>query len=238
MKVKICGITTLEEIEYINKLKPEYIGFVFTKSKREISINAAKELIKKLDKNISVVGVFKDNSIEEIMKIISEVNLDVIQLHGCENEDFIKNLKSRIEDVDKYVINKEVLMRGNEKNHEDILKNKREITYIKIWKGISIKNEEDIKNTIALNVDNFILDGGNPGSGESFNWSLISGINKNKEFFLAGGVGLNNIDEIVNIIKPYGIDVSSGVESVDNEGKCKKDFNKMKILIEKVRKKI
>ena len=90
--------------------------------------------------------------------------------------------------------------------------------------------------SISLNVDNFILDGGNPGSGESFNWNLISGINKERNFFLAGGVGINNIDEITNNIKPYGIDVSSGVESVDSYGKRKKDYYKMKILIEKVRK--
>ncbi|MGL5086960.1 MAG: phosphoribosylanthranilate isomerase [Clostridium sp.] len=236
MKVKICGITTFEEIEYINKLKPEYIGFVFTKSKREISINVAQELINKLDKNIMVVGVFKDNTLLEIENITREVNLDIIQLHGCEDPEFIENLRSIINNEVRYVINNDEVSKENRDNIEEgiFIKNRMEIKKLKIWKGISVKNEDDIKNYKTLNVDDFILDGGNPGSGESFNWNLISGINNNN-FFLAGGVGLNNIDEIIKDIKPYGIDVSSGVESIDSYGKCKKDYLKMKILIEKAR---
>ncbi|MGL5352268.1 MAG: phosphoribosylanthranilate isomerase [Clostridium sp.] len=229
MNVKICGITTAQEIKYINKLKPEYIGFVFTKSKRQISIATAKELIGELDKEILVVGVFKDNSLEEIENVIEEVKLDVIQLHGSEDNEFIKKLK---------IIIRDVLNTDNRNKIIDKFKNENtiQVEKVEIWKGISIKNEEDIKKSISLNVDNFILDGGNPGSGESFNWNLISGINKDRKFFLAGGVGLNNIDEIVNNIKPYGVDVSSGVEIVDSNGKRKKDYYKMKILIEKVRK--
>lgn len=216
MKVKICGITTMDEIKDINILKPEYIGFVFTKSKRLISIGRANELTCDLNKDISVVGVFKDNSLEEIENVIREVKLDVIQLHGSEDDEFIKALG--------VIINEKYL-------NLNIFK-------IEIWKGISIKNEEDIKKTINLNADNFILDGVNPGSGESFNWNLISGINKKMNFFLAGGVGLNNIDQIIKNIKPYGVDVSSGVESLDSYGKSKKDYYKMKSLIEKVRKTI
>lgn len=206
MEIKICGITSLEEIKYVNKLKPEYIGFVFTKSKREISKEKAKILNKLLDKEIKLVGVFRDNSLSEIKNIVEEVKLDIIQIHGYEDENFIEELRKSI---------------GEE---------------IKIWKGISIESEEDLKKNIYLKVDNFILDGGNPGSGESFNWDIIKKNNMELKFFLAGGVNLSNIDEIIKNIKPYGIDVSSGVESLDELGNRRKDFYKMKNLIEKVRK--
>lgn len=206
MEIKICGITSIEEIKYVNKLKPEYIGLVFTESKREISKEKAQTLTKLLDKEIRVVGVFRNNSLSEIKNIIEEVKLDIIQIHGDEDENFIEKLRKSI---------------GEE---------------IKIWKGISIESEEDLNKNIYLKVDNFILDSGNPGSGESFNWDIIKKNNMELKFFLAGGVNLSNIDEIIKNIKPYGIDVSSGVESLDELGNRRKDFYKMKNLIEKVRK--
>lgn len=214
MKIKICGITSLEEIEYINKLKPEYIGFVFTSSKREISKEQGKVLAQSLDEGVKVVGVFKDNSLEEIKNILIEIKLDVIQLHGSEDDDFIEKLRKIIKE-------------------EMGQKNKQEIV---IWKGVSIKSEDDLKGNIYLKVDNFILDGGNPGSGEVFNWGLIKKMEPRLKFFLAGGVNLENIDEIIRTIKPYGVDISSGVESLDELGNRKKDFYKMQNLIEKVRK--
>ena len=217
MKIKICGITSQEEIIYINKLKPDYIGFVFTASKRKITKKKAKDLARLLNKEVKVVGVFKDNSLIEIKNIISEVKLDVIQLHGDEDNEFIKTLRK--------IIKEEANEINNEVDKDEI----------KIWKGISIKTDEDLKRNLNLNVDNFILDGGNPGSGESFNWNLIETMAKKQDLFLAGGVNLNNIDEVIRDIKPYGIDVSSGVERVDELGNRKKDFYKIKKLIEKVR---
>ena len=70
IKIKICGITNEAEIEYLNILKPDYVGFLFTKSKRQIDVNKAKILINLLNKDIKTVGVFKDNSIDEILKVI------------------------------------------------------------------------------------------------------------------------------------------------------------------------
>lgn len=206
MEIKICGITSLEEIIYINKLKPEYVGLVFTRSKREVSKEKAQILTKLLDKEIIVVGVFRNNSLNEIKNTIEEVKLDVIQIHGSEDEKFIEELRKSIREE------------------------------IKIWKGISIQSEDDLERIINLEVDNIILDGGNPGSGEIFNWELIKRNELGGKYFLAGGVNIGNIDEIVKNIKPYGIDVSSGVESLDELGNRKKDFYKMKNLIEKVRK--
>ena len=232
IQVKICGITNKKEIEYLNILKPEYIGFVFTKSKRQVTGEEANGLSINLDKNIKKVGVFKDNSIDEILDILGKVNLDVIQLHGKEDEEFINALKKSM--------------------------NKS----IKIWKAISIKDIANVKKYIRSNkqlagnenegdnlIDNFLIDGDNPGSGEAFSLENINKyfgeycktnhvddcIFKQYNFFLAGGITDENVTLRIAKVNPKGVDVSSGVEIIDKNGTRTKSFEKMKSLIEKVR---
>lgn len=96
MFIKICGITKLLEIDYLNELKPDYIGFVFAKSKRQISGREACILKEKLSKDIKTVGVFLNNTEEEILKVLDDVELDVIQLHGDEDNKFIDSLRKKI----------------------------------------------------------------------------------------------------------------------------------------------
>jgi len=226
IQVKICGITNKKEIEYLNMLKPEYVGFVFTKSKRQVTGGKAKELCSNLDENIKRVGVFKDNSIDEILDVLANVTLDVIQLHGKEEEDFINSLKKSMNNS------------------------------IEIWKAISIKDIESVKKHIASNmqsasnknqgdnlIDNFLIDGDNPGSGETFSLENISEyfgdgddcILKKYNFFLAGGITDENVTLRIAKANPGGVDVSSGVEIIDEDGKRTKSFKKMKSLIDKVR---
>ncbi|WP_100065269.1 phosphoribosylanthranilate isomerase [Miniphocaeibacter massiliensis] len=94
-KVKICGIKTLEDIEIVNELNPDYIGFVFAKSKRQIDKKKALELKERLNKNIKVVGVFVNSDITEIEDICNKDIIDIIQLHGDEDNNYIKLLKSK-----------------------------------------------------------------------------------------------------------------------------------------------
>lgn len=89
MKIKICGITRIDEIYHLNKLQPDYIGLVFAESKRRISKEQATRLIKFIDRNIKVVGVFRNNNKEFIEEIIKDIPLHAIQLHGNENQEFI-----------------------------------------------------------------------------------------------------------------------------------------------------
>ncbi len=219
IKIKICGITNEKEIEYVNILKPEYIGFVFTKSKRQVSGVKAKELTNGLSKEIKTVGVFKDNSLDEILDVMKEIQLDVIQLHGKEDEKFI-----------------------------DLLRKKLTKT-VCVWKALSIS---DIKNYISKNyigvnnlIDNFLIDGDNPGSGETYSLKNINeyfelsylgeSINNKNQFFLAGGITPENVAERISDANPIGVDVSSGVEVIDENGIRTKSYEKMKDLIEKVR---
>ena len=93
VKIKICGIKRLEDIEIVNKYKPDYIGFVFADSKRKVSHKLASELKRNLSPDITSVGVFVDADIDEITKLFDEGTIDMAQLHGCENEEYIINLK-------------------------------------------------------------------------------------------------------------------------------------------------
>ena len=232
IQIKICGITNEKEIEYLNVLKPEYVGFVFTKSKRQVNGEKANELCLNLNNDIKKVGVFKDNSLNEILDVLQKVDLDIIQLHGKEDEDFINLLKKSM--------------------------NKS----IKIWKAISIKDIESVKKHIDSNkqlasnincgdnlIDSFLIDGDNPGSGETFSLENIneyfskefSGENLDtsivpmNNFFLAGGITCENVTLRIAKANPIGVDVSSGVEIIDENGNRMKSFDKMRSLIDKVR---
>ena len=93
-KIKICGLSRLEDISAVNALKPEYIGFVFfKKSRRYVSPEKALELKKILDKEIKAVGVFVDEDIKTVEKFLKSGIIDIAQLHGNETNDYIKSLK-------------------------------------------------------------------------------------------------------------------------------------------------
>lgn len=92
MEIKICGIRRDEDIEIINKYKPEYIGFIFAPTRRYVSPERAAELSAKLNGDTKTVGVFVNETPEKIREIVGTVKLDVVQLHGDENGEYIKNL--------------------------------------------------------------------------------------------------------------------------------------------------
>ena len=93
-KIKICGLSRECDIDFVNMALPDYIGFVFAKSPRQVSFDTARKLKSKLDKSIKSVGVFVNESAENIKKIADSKTIDVIQLHGDEDDEFIKKIKS------------------------------------------------------------------------------------------------------------------------------------------------
>ena len=95
MEIKICGITALEEVQALNSLKPDYIGLVFAESKRKISKEEGKLLYDSIDKHIKVVGVFRNNTKEYISEILDYIPLDVVQLHGDEDNEFIEYFRKK-----------------------------------------------------------------------------------------------------------------------------------------------
>lgn len=95
VKIKICGLKRLEDIEIVNQYKPDYIGFVFADSKRKVSHDWAHELKSNLDSDIVAVGVFVDASPDEILELFNGEVIEIAQLHGTESEDYILNLKEK-----------------------------------------------------------------------------------------------------------------------------------------------
>ena len=95
VKIKICGIKRLEDIEIVNRYKPDYIGFVFADSKRKVSHELARKLRDNLDSDIIPVGVFVNSSEDEILKLFNEGIIEIAQLHGSESEQYILNLKKK-----------------------------------------------------------------------------------------------------------------------------------------------
>ena len=95
VKVKICGLKRLEDIEIVNRYKPDFIGFVFADSKRKVSHELASKLKDNLDSDIISVGVFVDASQDEILELYGGGIIEMAQLHGSENEDYINDLKQK-----------------------------------------------------------------------------------------------------------------------------------------------
>ncbi len=196
-KIKLCGLKSLDDIEIINKYNPEYIGFVFyKKSKRYIDYRMAKILKNALNKNILAVGVFVNEDINTVVKLLNQNIIDIAQLHGNESENYIKTLKK--------------------------------LTNKPIIKAFKVENALDIQKAKQSQADFVLLDSGTGGTGETFNWSLIK--NFERPYFLAGGLSIENIKTALDMLSPYALDVSSGIETSG-----KKDPEKIKAFIQTVR---
>lgn len=196
-KIKLCGLNRLKDIEVVNELKPDYIGFVFAKkSSRYISFDKAKGLKDALDPSIKAVGVFVDEDIEVILNLFNDGIIDCAQLHGHEDNSIIDQLK--------FMSQKTII------------------------KAFKIETREDVIHAQASHADYILLDSKNGGSGTKFDWTLIKEIKR--DYFLAGGLFSENIAGAIETLQPYGVDVSSGIET---DGV--KDEFKMIEFVKKVR---
>jgi len=182
-KIKICGLMREQDIDAVNTNLPDYIGFVFARSRRQIDVKKAKALKDCLNPSIKTVGVFVNEEINNIIKLCNTKVIDLIQLHGDENEDYIRKLKD-------YVPNK-IIKAVRVRDQEDIKK--------------AMKFSCDY-----LLLDTYQR-GEYGGTGKAFDWSVIPEISK--PYFLAGGINSGNIEQAVKQCNPYCIDVSSGVET-------------------------
>ena len=206
VKLKICGMRRSEDIEMANRHKTDYIGFVFAESPRKVSFEQAKELSELLSDEIVPVGVFVNEHMNLIVDLFKDGIIEMAQLHGDEDEKYIRNLKDKsIEETGKQipVINAIEIKEGADYDDE-LLK----------WRDSA--------------SDYFILDSGK-GSGKTFDWSLID---KESEFFknsifLAGGLNSENLALAIGEFNPFAVDLSSSVET---DGF--KDEKKIKEIIE------
>ena len=205
IKIKICGIKNTAILDCCNNLKVDYFGLVFFKtSPRNININNAKNLIHcQRKKNTIPIGVFVNYELNELNELIKITNLKYVQLHGNESNIYIS-----------------------------VLKKKNNVTIIK---AIDIGDKNDLqKIELYSEADFFLFDYKSKhnelpgGNATSFDWSILKNINISKPWFISGGINKNNIHNLLKILNPYGIDISSGVE--DRPGI--KNVNKIKEIVE------
>ena len=228
-KVKMCGISKVETIPAVVEAKPDYMGFVFAPSKRQVTVDQAKTLVEELHKQygnrysreevqcsndvvqdgavigavhegtltstenasptlihqeaIKTVGVFVNETLDNLVSIATEANLDVVQLHGDEDEAFIQSLKGR--------------------------------TNVEVWKAVQIRIAADAEAWIDSSADMLLFDAYHKdergGTGEVFDWSCLDEFER--PFMLAGGIDSTNVARAIRTVRPYGIDISSGIET-------------------------
>lgn len=202
VRVKICGITNIADAFAAIEAGADALGFVFYKaSPRSITPEKASEIIRKIPPLLSTVGVFVNENPVKIKKIINLTRIDVVQLHGEEPPDMCELISNRI---------------------------------IKAFRVKSLESLDPLihyKNKVSA----FLLDTYTPdifgGTGQIFNWDIAIDAKQFGQIILAGGLTPDNITSAVKRVRPYAVDVSSGIESE----KGKKDHKKMKLFIQKAK---
>lgn len=203
LKVKICGIKTMQDVKAVNRQKPDFAGFVFYPlSKRYVSLITAQLLKTQLKKHIKTVSVFVNAPPEEIAAAAELGIIDMVQLHGDEGNDYIAELQK--------------------------------ICKLPIIKAVRVQDENDIRRADYYNCDYLLFDAyaksAFGGTGRQFNTELLKKVKIHKPYFLAGGLDAENVRQALKGLKPYAVDVSSGVETGSG-----KDEEKIKMFIKQVK---
>jgi phosphoribosylanthranilate isomerase len=199
--VKICGITNLEDAVLAVRLGADALGFIFAKSPRQIPPERARAIIEKIPPFVKTIGVFVNERQAAIEEIKRFCRLDLVQLHGDEPPDFCR-----------------AFMPGT-------------IKAFRVNAGLISQSIQAYQGKLrALLLDAYV-DGVAGGTGKTFDWKLALEVKKlGIPIILSGGLGPSNIDNAIRIVKPYAVDVNSGVE----ERPGKKNHVLMKELMEKI----
>jgi len=188
MRIKICGLFRDEDIDFVNEAQPDFVGFVFAKSPRQVSTALAQYLRFRLAPDITPVGVFVNAPIAMIAELYHNGVISMAQLHGTEDESYIAQLKKQS------VTN----IRQTRTPPMKIIKT--------IIQGVSKP-----KMQLPESADYILLDSG-AGSGKTFDWNNFQTLKTKKPWFLAGGINISNINKAIEL-NPFALDVSSGVET-------------------------
>ncbi len=185
-KVKICGIRNVNDAICAADYGADAIGFVFAKSKRKVSKEKARAIVRKLPPFITTVGLFVNETAENMVEVCRFCGLDAIQLHGNELPGVLNTLKD-----------------------------------FKTIKAFRIQNEGDIIPIKKYKPNAILLDGYSEnkmgGTGTTFDWRIVKKLKTPIPIIVAGGLTHLNVSQAIKIVRPYGVDVSSGVESRPGE---------------------
>jgi len=182
VRVKVCGITTIEDASHAAACGADALGFVFfAKSPRCVSPEAARGIIAELPPFVSAVGLFVNEDPERIRQVADFCGLDVIQLHG------------------------------DEAPADCAFPPRRVVKALRVRDAASLAGDEAF-SVSALLLDAWVA-GVYGGTGESFSWDLAAEVARRRPVILAGGLTPANVAEAVRQVRPYAVDVSSGVEA-------------------------
>ena len=185
MKIKVCGLRQQDNIESVVALKPNFIGFIFhEKSPRFVGDTLDETYVKSIPQSVKKVGVFVNANPGHILNMVKKYDLQYVQLHGNELPDLCRSLRQK---------------------------------GVSVIKAFSITEQFNFAmlNNYKSFCDLFLFDsaGSNPGgNGTSFDWNLLKKYDNEKPFLLSGGIGLENVEDIIALSKTlpiYGIDVNS-----------------------------
>jgi phosphoribosylanthranilate isomerase len=217
-RIKICGITNLDDALVVAKLGADLLGFIFYEpSPRFVQPESVKEIIEVLRANTHhaiMVGVFVNEAPDTVRQIIDFCQLDVVQLHGEESPDFVHSFQRQAYKA----------IRPKSKDEADMLISK-----------YSCGPESVVSTEVGSTKICYLIDAYHPtlygGTGHVADWSMATKIARQYPILLAGSLTQDNVAEAIRQVQPWGVDVSSGVES----SKGKKDYNKVKNFIQQVR---
>jgi len=200
-RIKICGITNLEDARAAADLGTDALGFIFVpNTPRYIEPEVAKRIIRNLPPFVISVGVFADALPEVILQTVRTCGLNAVQLHGSETPEYCS-----------------------------------EINGPKLIKAFRIKDRSSLSSIPDYEVSAYLLDtyikGKKGGTGETFNWNLAREAKKYGRIIVAGGLTPENVAQAILHVRPYAVDVGSGVESSPG----KKDHSKIKAFVENVK---
>jgi phosphoribosylanthranilate isomerase len=203
--VKVCGITRLEDALLAGELGAAAIGFIFWPgSPRYISPEDAQVIVRRKAADVRAVGVFVNEGVERVRQIAAAVGLDAVQLHGSETAEYCREFLTT--------------KRGRESfSRESAEKDSRPLFSARVIKAVAM-NRESPTNLRAFDDEVVILlDAHDParhgGTGTTIDWDAARRIAAVRRTILSGGLNAGNVSRARAAVRPYGIDVSSGVES-------------------------
>ena len=214
VQIKICGLTNMEDVAYINQYKPDYAGMVmyFPKSPRNVDDKKAQKLLRNISPDIAKVAVTVSPTVSQL-HLIENMGFDYIQIHKDVDSDVIS--QSRLPVIRAVNV-------SDNSNIDDTIKYLENMTECDTIYGV-------------------LFDAGVPGSGKTFDWDCVAAIRheleiRNIKLFLAGGLDEDNVSSAVKQVKPDVVDVSSGVEYEDRTPGNGKDPEKIRQFIARARK--
>ncbi len=206
VRVKICGITNLEDAAAAIRAGADAVGFVFAPSPRRVTPEKVRSITRELPPLVARVGVFVDAALKEVLAVKAFCQLDLVQLHGAEDEDFVTQL-------------------GN-----GVIKAIRVGTEETLQKQVPGRSPRQAYSSAILLLDTYSPSGAG-GTGKAFDWRLAIPVAECRPIILAGGLTPDNVVQAIHTVGPYAVDVSSGVEREPG----RKDHDKMSSFVRRAK---